>query len=435
MIVAAIIFLQIITPVLSDKRAALVDADNTLSCHRRQYTYKVTETDENGRICWDYVNIMSCWGRCDSNEIADWKFPYKRSHHPVCLHAATQANEVLLRHCDPGVAPGTEVHRFTEASVCSCSLCKSSEASCEGLRFRGARRAPRETSSLLVADQLLTDGDYDAASEFQTRFDGGFDGYIEREGDKVFDGGYSESKRNTKFSKGYDYENNIAETDLLHRGNSLAITNGDATSSINEIKANSKLKKRLNLSSAPGGQDKRALLEAKTNLVAKKDIEKFGGYIDLPITADPLAFQDDQNDDEMFFVVENGQEIPLGATGRGVISSVVQRPNLSPLKSFEEAARLLTARKQWMRRNDKREPIMRSIAQLLANYRKLNLEQNLVPELGEVDRNSSHMAGISSLRQGEDEHRGDSSSRVGKDQTEGTYSPWGNDLGKEMINR
>ena len=82
-------------------------------------------------------------------QIADWKFPYKRSHHPVCLHESTRENKVVLRNCDPEVTPGTEVYVFREAAVCSCSLCKSSEASCQGLRYRGARRAPRDVDGVL----------------------------------------------------------------------------------------------------------------------------------------------------------------------------------------------------------------------------------------------------------------------------------------------
>ncbi|XP_069947803.1 thyrostimulin beta-5 subunit [Cherax quadricarinatus] len=123
--------------------AAAINPQSTLECHRRQYTYKVHKSDDDGRVCWDFVNVMSCWGRCDSNEIADWKFPYKRSHHPVCMHEQTQLTEVTLRHCDDGAAPGTEMYSYHEAARCACSVCKSSEASCEGLRYRGARRAPR----------------------------------------------------------------------------------------------------------------------------------------------------------------------------------------------------------------------------------------------------------------------------------------------------
>ncbi|XP_076031357.1 glycoprotein hormone beta 5 [Oratosquilla oratoria] len=130
----------VLTLVALSVPASGIDPMTTLQCHRRQYTYKVHKSDSKGRICWDHINVMSCWGRCDSNEIADWKFPYKRSHHPVCMHDDTQQTDVLLRHCEPGAEPGTEKYTFHEATQCSCTLCKSSQASCEGLRYRGARR-------------------------------------------------------------------------------------------------------------------------------------------------------------------------------------------------------------------------------------------------------------------------------------------------------
>ena len=43
---------------------------STLECHRRLYAYKVTKTDSAGRVCWDTISVMSCWGRCDSNEVS-----------------------------------------------------------------------------------------------------------------------------------------------------------------------------------------------------------------------------------------------------------------------------------------------------------------------------------------------------------------------------
>ncbi|KAK9737826.1 hypothetical protein QE152_g10395 [Popillia japonica] len=48
---------------------------STLECHRRIYTYQVSQSDANGRQCWDTLSVWACWGRCDSNEIADWRFP------------------------------------------------------------------------------------------------------------------------------------------------------------------------------------------------------------------------------------------------------------------------------------------------------------------------------------------------------------------------
>ncbi|XP_046664354.1 thyrostimulin beta-5 subunit-like [Homalodisca vitripennis] len=112
----------------------MIDPQSTLDCHRRLYSYTVTQRDSQGRTCRDTINVMSCWGRCDSNEISDWRFPYKRSYHPVCLHDSRELTTTILRNCDPDVEPGTERYQFLQALSCRCLVCKSSEASCEGLR-------------------------------------------------------------------------------------------------------------------------------------------------------------------------------------------------------------------------------------------------------------------------------------------------------------
>ncbi|KAL0267332.1 UNVERIFIED_CONTAM: hypothetical protein PYX00_009629 [Menopon gallinae] len=90
-------------------------------------------------MCWDTVTVMSCWGRCDSNEISDWRFPYKRSYHPVCIHDEREPKVVILSNCEDGAEPGTEIHEYMEAISCSCAMCKSSEANCQGLRYVGQR--------------------------------------------------------------------------------------------------------------------------------------------------------------------------------------------------------------------------------------------------------------------------------------------------------
>ncbi len=60
-----------------------------------------------GRECWDHVSVWSCFGRCDSNEISDWKFPYKRSYHPVCMHAGRSKAVAMLRNCHQQASPET----------------------------------------------------------------------------------------------------------------------------------------------------------------------------------------------------------------------------------------------------------------------------------------------------------------------------------------
>lgn len=132
-----------------------------------------------------YHSCLTCWNLVvPVLQIADWKFPYKRSHHPVCLHESTIEGTAILQNCDPDVAPGTEVHVYTEAAVCSCSLCKSSEASCEGLRYRGVRRAPRDTSKLINDRHETFDGGRGALGNNPSRLDenvlvDGFDGLTE----------------------------------------------------------------------------------------------------------------------------------------------------------------------------------------------------------------------------------------------------------------
>ncbi|ODN03328.1 Glycoprotein hormone beta-5 [Orchesella cincta] len=116
-----------------------LDIATTLNCHRRLYSYRVTKTDSAGKKCWGQVNVMSCWGRCDSNEIPDFRFPYKKSHHPVCIFGSRKPNVATLDNCDPDVEPGTNRYEYQEAESCHCSVCKSSEASCEGMRYRGVR--------------------------------------------------------------------------------------------------------------------------------------------------------------------------------------------------------------------------------------------------------------------------------------------------------
>ncbi|CAH1375612.1 hypothetical protein MTP99_017022 [Tenebrio molitor] len=119
-----------------------LDASGTIECHRRMYTYRVTQTDDNGKQCWDTLSVMACWGRCDSNEISDWRFPYKKSNHPVCVHYGRNRSVVTLRHCEEGADPTTARYEYLEAAGCKCQQCSSSDTSCEGLRYRPQRSHP-----------------------------------------------------------------------------------------------------------------------------------------------------------------------------------------------------------------------------------------------------------------------------------------------------
>lgn len=57
-------------------------------------------------------------------QISDWQFPYKQSHHPVCVHGDRKHASVKLRNCDPGVQPGTDVYHYVEATSCKCQVRK-----------------------------------------------------------------------------------------------------------------------------------------------------------------------------------------------------------------------------------------------------------------------------------------------------------------------
>ncbi|KAK7575806.1 hypothetical protein V9T40_012092 [Parthenolecanium corni] len=124
-------------------RGACKDPESILDCHRRLYNQTVTKKDALGRSCWDKVSAVSCWGRCDSREIPDWQFPYKKSFHPVCIHDERELFKMTLKNCEEGTEPGTEIFEYYEAVSCKCSACKSSEASCEGLRLSDSNFHPQ----------------------------------------------------------------------------------------------------------------------------------------------------------------------------------------------------------------------------------------------------------------------------------------------------
>lgn len=55
-------------------QTTFLDSSSTLQCHMRQYTFRVTQSDENGKQCWDTLSVMACRGRCDSNEVSQSLF-------------------------------------------------------------------------------------------------------------------------------------------------------------------------------------------------------------------------------------------------------------------------------------------------------------------------------------------------------------------------
>lgn len=91
-------------------------------CHRRQYTFRLVQTDASGRQCWDLVNVWACFGVCMSQQIADWKFPHRLSYHPVCMHDGRSKAVAYLRQCDEGVSAETRRYEYVEAVACKCQV-------------------------------------------------------------------------------------------------------------------------------------------------------------------------------------------------------------------------------------------------------------------------------------------------------------------------
>lgn len=56
--------------------ATEIGLPNALDCNQKMYEFPVSNTDVNGRTCFDKINVMSCWGRCDSNEVTLVNFLY-----------------------------------------------------------------------------------------------------------------------------------------------------------------------------------------------------------------------------------------------------------------------------------------------------------------------------------------------------------------------
>ncbi|KAI1302327.1 Glycoprotein hormone beta-5 [Halotydeus destructor] len=133
-----------LTQLMSNKlsKQAYIDPRTTLACHRREYTFKASQTDNYGNQCWQYVKALSCWGRCDTGEIADWRFPFKKSYHPVCLLDKRRLRTIRLKNCSEKASLELRYYTYTEALSCSCQICHSSTTNCEGTPYGGAARAP-----------------------------------------------------------------------------------------------------------------------------------------------------------------------------------------------------------------------------------------------------------------------------------------------------
>lgn len=112
-----------------------VDLDSVTACLVREYNLfaqkpHVTPTGDVLE-CSGFVKVNSCWGRCDSSEIADYKIPFKISNHPVCTYSRVQKRRVRLPNCHPEHPDPYYV--VYDALACSCRYCNSKYTSCETL--------------------------------------------------------------------------------------------------------------------------------------------------------------------------------------------------------------------------------------------------------------------------------------------------------------
>lgn len=69
-------------------------------------------------------------------QFPDYKFPFKKSFHHVCIHDTMSERKIRLKNCYPpdvDKKDNLRVYQYVEAKTCKCSRCSTSIASCEGL--------------------------------------------------------------------------------------------------------------------------------------------------------------------------------------------------------------------------------------------------------------------------------------------------------------
>nr|XP_046917196.1 thyrostimulin beta-5 subunit-like [Dermatophagoides farinae] len=113
-------------------RRKYLTVQRTLDCHERSFTFKAVQTDPvTGLQCRDYIRLLSCWGRCNSGEISDYRFPYKRSFHNVCIHDVVEKRLFELTDCDAGAPEYLRSYETVVAKSCVCRRCETSMVNCE----------------------------------------------------------------------------------------------------------------------------------------------------------------------------------------------------------------------------------------------------------------------------------------------------------------
>jgi hypothetical protein len=128
-----------------------------IGCNIRLYTYQVTQTDPKGFTCTDRVMVKGCWGRCDSKEISDWKFPFKKSFHPVCVHKGLTKVVVELTECEPEAGPEARRYEYMEPQSCQCHICSSLTTSCESPRALHKGQVTRLIGSSMDEFEMFAD--------------------------------------------------------------------------------------------------------------------------------------------------------------------------------------------------------------------------------------------------------------------------------------
>ncbi|KAK3093509.1 hypothetical protein FSP39_016608 [Pinctada imbricata] len=134
----AITSLVIVTLILcyhGDFISAVLNLEEMTNCYVRDYRFQASKpfVTKSGYVlpCSDVITVKSCWGRCDSSEIADYKIPFKISNHPVCTYSGAKKRIVRLQNCHP-LHPDP-YYVIYDASKCACRTCNPEYISCENL--------------------------------------------------------------------------------------------------------------------------------------------------------------------------------------------------------------------------------------------------------------------------------------------------------------
>lgn len=105
---------------------------DTFECNKRQYTFKAVKRDDLGNKCSGIIKATICYGSCDTGEIADWIFPFKKSIHKVCSHGQRVRRRVILPECTSNLDPSLREYHYVDARTCVCRKCDPAETTCLG---------------------------------------------------------------------------------------------------------------------------------------------------------------------------------------------------------------------------------------------------------------------------------------------------------------